>query len=265
MKLTVYVLASLFALDVAPRCGGRRGAPVHPDTVPPPIATPTPPPLPKGPLGEVSGRVTFVGTPPAMPEQKRAVDPFCSKNPSKDDEVVVAASGGALKNVLVHVIGAPATPPPADKATIDQRDCRYVPRILPVVAGQPVAIRNGDPTLHNVHGYQGTTTEFNEAQVPESPNLDKRFADAGPDGTMHKLKCDIHQWMTGYIWVQRNGWFAVTGDDGRFVIKGIPVGTYQLEAWHERFDKKIAELTVAEGKPATIDFTYTEADNTKQR
>ncbi len=114
----------------------------------------------------------------------------------------------------------------------------------------------------HAYRYPGTKTEFNEAQVPEAPNLDKSFDE---DGVMHKLRCDVHQWMTGYIWVQANGYFAVTGDEGRFSIPKIPVGSYTLEAWHERFGLRRAPLTIAAGKPVTVDFSYTPKDDTTPR
>jgi hypothetical protein len=259
MKPIVFALATFALLDAGPHCGPRR-RPVPP---PPPTAGPAPStvvPEPTGPMGAVSGAVTFVGTPPTMPEQKRGVDPACARTPMKEEEIVVAPNG-ALKNVLVRVIGAPPTPPPAEKATIEQRDCRYLPRILPVVRNQKIAIKNGDPTLHNVHGYLGTATEFNVAQVPEAPNLDKSYAEVG----MHKLRCDIHQWMTGYIWVHENRYFAVTGDDGSFAIPQLPVGSYQLEAWHERFGTKRVPITVAVGQPAAVQIAYTSKDDTTPR
>ncbi len=267
MKAAVYALATLFALDVVPSCGKRRERPVPmpPPAAEAPAAPPASPPSATpapaaGPRGLVRGKITFVGTPPPMFPQKRDADPFCSKKPMTEEEIVVAADG-ALANVLVRVVGAPATPPPAQKAAIVQRDCRYTPRILPVVRGQKVEIKNGDPTLHNVHGYQGTKTDFNEVQVPEAPSLERVFDE---DRVLHKLKCDVHQWMTGYIWVQTNDHFAVTGADGTFEIGNLPVGTYQLEAWHERFDVKSAALVVEAGKPATIDFQYTIKDNTQR-
>lgn len=257
MKLAVYSIAALFSLDVAPSCGRSPHRPIPP---PPAVETPLLAP-PIGPSGAVLGKVKFLGKSPEMSEQKRGVDPFCKTKAMKEEEVVVS-SEGTLKNVLLRVQGAPATPPPTEKATMDQRDCRYEPRVLPVVRGQKVAIHNGDPTLHNVHGYLGTKTEFNDVQVPESPNLDRVFEE---DGVMHKLKCDIHQWMTGYVWVQSNRYFAVTGDDGSYRIEGVPVGTYKLWAWHERFGWKSAELIIEIAKPATVNFEYTEKDNTAPR
>ena len=67
--------------------------------------------------------------------------------------------------------------------------------------------------------------------------------------------------MQGYVVVSDNPYFATSGEDGRFTIEKAPVGTYELQAWHEMYGIKTAKVTVEEGKAATVDFTYdAEAD-----
>jgi hypothetical protein len=113
-----------------------------------------------------------------------------------------------------------------------------------------------------VHTYQGAATKFNLAQVPHAPDLVRTFTGAG---SLYKLKCDVHQWMTGYVWVQDNPYFAVTSEDGRFQIVGVPVGSYDVEAWHERFGTKKGRVTVAEGKPAELKFEFDAAAPTQSQ
>ena len=48
------------------------------------------------------------------------------------------------------------------------------------------------------------------------------------------FRCDVHGWMRAYANVVTHPFFAVTKDDGSFEIKGLPAGTYTIEAWHER-------------------------------
>jgi carboxypeptidase family protein len=93
--------------------------------------------------------------------------------------------------------------------------------------------------------------------VPGTPNIEKTFTQ---NGVMLKFKCDVHQWMTGFIWVQNNGAFAVSDKDGKFEIKDVPVGTWDIEAWHERFGTKTGKVTVAKGKPAEIKFEFNGAE-----
>jgi plastocyanin len=202
--------------------------------------------------GSIIGTVKLKGTPPEMQMTKRQADPFCARTPMKDEEVVAGAAGG-LKNVVVRVIkGANGHyDPPGTPIVLDQSACMYRPRVQAAVAGQALQIRNSDQTLHNVHGYKGPSTLFNQAEIPGLPPITKKL----PEGSeVLKFKCDVHPWMTGYVVVSPNPFFAVTGDDGTFKITGVPAGSYTIEAWHERLGTNTFDLTVTEGKPTEVAF-----------
>jgi plastocyanin len=210
--------------------------------------------------GTIKGKVVLTGKAPAMEPLKRQTDPVCAKTPMKE-ETVVQNANGTLRNVLVYVKGAPAAAPPAKAARIDQSACMYRPRVQGIVAGQTLEIRNGDATLHNVHTYRGSATLFNQAQVQNAPGIEKKFTF---DGVLIKFKCDVHQWMTGYVWVQNNPYFAVTDGEGGFEIGGVPPGTYTIVAWHERFgEKPIADVTVTAGKVSEIEIKYAGTETAK--
>jgi hypothetical protein len=236
----------------------RPEAPPEPAAAPAPSApaaapAAAPPAAASGP-GVVTGSVKLSGTPPEMPMTKRQADPFCAKTPMKEEEVIVGAGGG-LKNVVVRVTkgasGSYATP--TTPLTLDQSACMYRPRVQAGMVGQPMLIRNSDQTLHNVHGYKGPSTLFNQAEIPGMPPISKKLPDTEQ---VLKFKCDVHPWMTGYVAVASNPYFAVTGDDGTFRITGLPPGSYTLEAWHERFGTKTADVTVGADKPAQAAFQY---------
>ncbi len=73
---------------------------------------------------------------------------------------------------------------------------------------------------------------------------------------MIPVKCNVHPWMRAYIGVVSHPFFAVTGDDGTFTIKGLPPGTYTLEAWHEKYGNQDIQVTVAPKESKTLDITY---------
>ena len=129
----------------------------------------------------------------------------------------------------------------------------YRPRVQAVVAGQPLQIKNSDQTLHNVHGYKGPSTLFNQAQIPGMAPINQKLTDTDQ---VLKFKCDVHPWMTAYVLVSTNPFFAVTGDDGSYKITGVPAGKYTVEAWHERYGAKTAEITVEADKAAEAPFQY---------
>jgi len=204
--------------------------------------------------GTIAGSVKFTGKAPEM-RPLSTPDPFCARQPIKEEDVMVGAGNG-LKNVIVRVVkGTTGTyEPPATTATIDQSACMYRPRAQVVMAGQSLQIRNSDQTLHNVHTYRGPSTMFNQAQIPGMAPLTKTLTDGGQ---IIKFKCDVHPWMTGYVAVATNPFFAVSGDDGSFTIDKLPPGTYTVEAWHERLGTRTADVTVAEGQPAKLQLEFT--------
>ena len=73
---------------------------------------------------------------------------------------------------------------------------------------------------------------------------------------MIPVKCNVHPWMRSYIGVVGHPFFAVTGDDGTFTIKGLPPGTYTIEAWHEKFKTMEQTVTVGPKDSKTVDFSY---------
>ena len=202
----------------------------------------------------IGGAVEFTGTPPVMGKLHREADPFCAKTAMNDESVIVKDK--KLSNVWVHVTKGAPDAKAADGAApvaVDQTNCMYTPRMQVALVGQKLVAKNNDPTLHNVHTYLGSATVFNKGMPNAASKPIESVADK--DGMM-KWKCDVHPWMRGYVGVNKNAFQAVTGADGSFKIDGIPAGTYTVEAWHEKFGTKTAEVTVEAGKAATAAFSY---------
>ena len=246
----LFVLAAVAVAGSA--CTKREEAPAPTAaTAPGAPAAATPPPAGNG---VIKGVAKLQGTPPEAKMIKRETDPFCARKQMKDEDVLVGP-GGVLKNVLVRLTkGVTGSyDPPAADASLEQQDCMYRPRVQAIQAGQTLLIKNGDQTLHNVHSYKGASTIFNMAQIPGLGPMAKKFSEAGD---IIKFKCDVHPWMTGYVGIVNHPFFAVTGDDGTFTIAKVPPGTYTVEAWHERYGAKSAELTVSADKPAELTFTF---------
>ena len=70
------------------------------------------------------------------------------------------------------------------------------------------------------------------------------------------MKCDVHSWMQSFIGVFDNPLHTVTGDGGTFELKGLPAGTYEVEAWHETYGTKTQSVTLAEGEGKRIEFHF---------
>jgi hypothetical protein len=65
--------------------------------------------------------------------------------------------------------------------------------------------------------------------------------------------------MNSYVAVSKHPFFAVTGEDGSFNIKGVPPGKYTVVAWHEggaTGTEKTMEVTVPASGAAKADFSF---------
>jgi hypothetical protein len=62
--------------------------------------------------------------------------------------------------------------------------------------------------------------------------------------------------MTGWIVAVDNPFFAVSGEDGTYALRGLPPGRYTLTAWHEVLGERQQEVEVKEGEPADVAFEF---------
>ena len=208
----------------------------------------------------ISGKVKFTGARPTNPKIDMSEEAACkAKYPSAPTaETVVVNANGTLSNVFVYVkAGLPAGatyPAPTTPVTLDQNGCRYHPHVLGIQVGQTLNIKNSDPLLHNIKAKAVKNRPFNVSQPNVTATPTVRTFNA-PE-VMVPLECNVHGWMNAFLGVLPHPFFAVTGADGSFSIKGLPPGTYTIEAWHEKYGTQTATVTVAGAAPKTQDFTF---------
>ena len=194
----------------------------------------------------LSGSVRFEGAAPEAQRLDMAADPTCAATHSGGaaSEEVVVNPNGTLKNVFIYVkkgLGEQVFDPPKDPVILDQKGCRYIPRVFGIQTGQPIQIVNSDATLHNVHSVVTQNKEFNLGMPIQGMKLTKKF---DKPEIMAKFKCDVHPWMAAYAGVLRHPFFSVTNDEGSFEIKNLPVGNYVVETWHEKYGLQSHKVSI---------------------
>lgn len=218
--------------------------------------------------GSIKGVVTFTGP---KPEIKTITDiagnGFC-KNCYKEgelpkyDEFVIGNDGkqDTLANVLVYVskgLEGKKFDVPKEPVLLDQVGCVYTPHVVAVMAGQTLAVKNSDATMHNVMASPAENAPFNFGMPAQNQVINRVFKQ--PEMKV-KVRCFMHPWMVGYVHVLEHPFFAVTGKDGKFEIKGLPPGEYEVSVLHESgalvATPERAAVKVTAGGKGEADFSY---------
>jgi plastocyanin len=220
----IALLAPLAAQAQAPLAPAPQ-APRSP-AAPPPSAAPQP-----RPAGKVTGKVTVT-------------------------EADGRAAAGA--EVIVYVVGF-KEPPAKTTATIRQQGRRFVPDLVAITAGDRVVFPNNDPFLHNVFSHS-PARQFDLGSYRRGDQKDKDFPDPG----VVDVYCNIHPEMAATILVLPNRRHTRAGSDGRFVLDGVPPGTWTVFAYTRRAVKPAsAKVTVAAGAAATVNLSIVRGAKTE--
>ncbi len=163
--------------------------------------------------------------------------------PIKSKELLVDAQTGALENVVIFFADNtskkanpekwvfPDDAPGANTTPVlfDQNVCMFKTPVVGMQVSQPLIIKNSDTVGHN--------TKLDNSK-PISPLL-AAGAEAAPylhakeEREPYKVACNIHPWMTAHILPRDNGYFAVTGKDGKFKLENLPADVdLTIKVWH---------------------------------
>jgi len=206
--------------------------------------------------GVVTGKVVLKGKAPAPAVYDLSSDSYCKQHYGGTirDESVVQNADGTLQNVFVYVkVGAGKYPSPTEPAVLEMKECRHSPHVMGVQAGQPFEVVNDETLMDTIRCVALLNDGFNVARPDKGLMIKKVF---NLPEVMIKMTCDLHAWESNYVGVVNNPFFAVTGAQGDFTIKGLPAGSYLLEAWHEKYGTSGQAVTLQTGETRSVDFTF---------
>jgi hypothetical protein len=226
----------------------------------------------------IKGRVTFAGTLPAqtkipIPPDHKDKD-YCANGDLTDPSLIVGADKG-VENVVVWIrppkdkffdIPADQQKPAQMQVKVDQPFCAFTPHVTVLFpsffdgkeqkkTGQTFEVANSATITHNTNWTpgdsrinQGGNQIINSKQdLPVTLNA-AQSKKAGQEDLV-SLKCNIHTWMTGYVWAFDHPYAAVTKADGTYEIKNVPAGAdLHLVAWQEKMNPEKQGFVLPEGK-----------------
>ena len=191
----------------------------------------------------VAGSVNVVSR-PARRLATAGVYPGRSVSPPVERET------SELDNVVVFVRHDKAVPASPMRTTINQTHQEFVPHVVAVTIGSTVEFPNGDPVFHNVFSLSRAAT-FDLGRYPRHTSKSRTFKKPG----VVKVFCHFHSHMSAIVHVFDHPHFAMPDRDGRFAIRDLPVGKYEVTAWHERAGEVTQPVTVSVGDTPNLRFS----------
>lgn len=144
---------------------------------------------------------------------------------------VVDEQGRPVPGAVVFLDSPQASKVVRPMAQVDmaQQNKRFVPDVLLVTRGTPVAFPNRDTVRHHVYSFS-PTKRFELKLYVGTPAQPVVFDQPG----VAVLGCNIHDQMIAWVVVVDTPYRAQADADGRVVLDNVPPDAYQLRLWHQR-------------------------------
>ncbi|WP_254508275.1 hypothetical protein [Anatilimnocola floriformis] len=204
----------------------------------------------------------YDGVPPkaAVPAGVAAV-PFCAPLGVVEEGLVVGKNGG-VQNVVMWMqtsskFKAPVNPDIKDlpkEVKVDNKGCRYEPRITLLQNTQTLVVGNPDAIAHNTKGDFFANNSFNEL-IPAGGSQSFKLPKA--EKVPMPLSCSIHTWMGDWVLIQDHPYFGASDSAGVLTIPHVPDGKYTFIVWREKgFVQKVKQKDKEiEWKSGRVDIT----------
>jgi hypothetical protein len=228
--------------------------------------------------GNLKGVAYFKGSPPALEknEAEGTDKAYCEMGDMNKQFWKVAKTGD--KNLIANVVIFLKPPdgkffeiktPEVQDVGVDQPHCAFIPHVsvaFPkkyepdnpkadkkgfVSTGQKVIVHNSSTIKHNTRWNGSKLTNPGTSLTIESKK-EEELKNLNPDNQAIELHCDLHKFMSGYIWAFEHPYAAVSQEKnemnkdaavGAFEIKDVPADVEViLRGWHEKAGKITAKL-----------------------
>jgi hypothetical protein len=198
--------------------------------------------------GDVTGQVVWEGAAPEVPPYRAPANPLSEPSPRRglrdwpNPCAPAIDSSGGVGGGVVFLRG------------VDPRVARPwdLPPVRVELANWEIRVHQGDAVGRCGFVRRGAFVDFLSSQsvfhslraegaacfaVPfADPNVVRRRT-LGRGGVVELTSGAGYYWMRGYLFVLDHPYVALTDDRGRFTLRQVPAGRYELVAWHPNWQE----------------------------
>lgn len=210
--------------------------------------------------GRITGTVQLDGPAPADTTVAPGPDDVRTCGRSLTLPAVETRAGG-IAGAVVWLVGVEAGKalPEVRRTELALDGCQLQPHIVAAVAGGAL----------NVHGIDVLDARLRFTRVEGGGAADTAgtvllrvtTTDGGQvvpservvaaPGTV-EVRGELQPWLRAWVLAFDHPYFATTDGTGAFVLDGVPPGTYQLVAWHDRVGRSVQSVTVGPGQEVGV-------------
>jgi len=193
----------------------------------------------------VYGRITVRGDVPQLAPLLKERDIYGGQlhiEKNIPDESLIVGNDGGLANVFIYLRRKPDDiqfVPNHRSKTLESIGGRFAPHAQVIQTGQPLIIRNRDPSAHNVNFHP--FINFIKSDVVNPPKRGDKFPEKTislqvPEPIPILVTDDFYAWKRAYVLPLDHPFAAVTNIHGQFHIAGLPPGTYEFVCGTKKSD-----------------------------
>lgn len=201
--------------------------------------------------GTIKGSVVLPASGTIERSSGRYGNPYQRSQASKKES---EPSGAPVLIWIEYPAGRPH-PLRKDPVVLNQKNQRFVPRLVPVIIGETVRVDNSDPVYHNVF----SLSKVKRFEVSRRPKGDYKDIVMDKTGVIDVF-CDIHSNMHAIIvvmprstdhWITRNG-------SGSFQFEKVKAGEYTVGITALGYKTQYRSITVGENKTVNLESIHLE-------
>ena len=125
------------------------------------------------------------------------------------------------------------------KKIIDQRNLKFIPSVVAIMAGETVDFPNNDKSWHNVYS-KGGANDFDLGLYASGKTRSKKFDKPG----VSRILCNAHPSMEAFVVVKDHPFFSTTDSRGNYEIKNVPLGKVRVEIWYPNLEVRSDNIEI---------------------